>query len=70
MDNKFPSKHSIDHYNDLLAIKLAAICVVKHLGSQHPDSPEMKLLDAALNYEKARRDSSQARDAVASTITI
>lgn len=52
----------IAEYNDLLAIKLAAISVVKHLGSHHRDSPEMKLLETALNYEKARHESTQARD--------
>ena len=52
----------IAEYNDLLAIKLAALSVVKHLDLHHVDSPEIQLLKIALDYEKVRRESTQAHD--------
>ena len=47
-----PSKRSIDvdHYDDLIAIKVAAENVVRDLGKDHVDSPAMQHLIATLNY--------------------
>lgn len=41
----------IDHYEDLIAIKLAAHNVVRALGKQHSDLLVMQHLEAALNYK-------------------
>lgn len=50
-----PAERKVDanHYDDLIAIKVAAENVVRQLGKQHKDLPVMQHLEAALNYKHA-----------------
>ena len=45
---------NVEHYDDLIAIKLGALGVMKFLEA-HRDTPEVKYLEMALKSEKANR---------------
>jgi hypothetical protein len=56
VDNPLPSKRpvDVDHYGDLIAVRLAACNLLDHLPADR-DSPCAKTLEAALKFSLARR---------------